>query len=39
MGLSYTGKSCLEIELVTGRKREPVPPASKIPIIVEYYIV
>src|SRR5690554_4080161 len=33
MGLSYTGKSCLEVPSVMGYRRVPEPPARIIPFI------
>jgi len=32
MGLSYTGKSCLDITFVTGASRVPAPPARISPL-------
>src|SRR5690242_2333194 len=31
MGLSKIGMSCLDMAMVMGQRREPVPPASRIP--------
>ena len=33
MGLSYTGKSCLEMPRVLGYRRVPKPPARRMPFI------
>ena len=31
MGLSYTGNNCLDVTIVNGYNRVPLPPANTIP--------